>query len=307
MGKIRVGTCSWTDPTLVGSGRFYPDSAHSAEDRLRYYASQFNLVEVDSSYYSLPSERTSELWVQRSGEAFTFDVKAFRLFTLHPTPQQALPKELTDKLGPELTEKPNLYYRDLPFPVIDDLWERFERALLPLDSSGKLGVVLFQFPPYVYPGSSALEHILLCKERLPQYQLAIEFRNSMWLSERHRADTFTFLRENGLAFVAVDEPQGFKSSVLPIAEATAEIGLVRFHGRNAGTWEKKGISAVERFNYLYNEDELKEWVDSMAQLSGQTRELHVLFNNCHEDKAVVNARQMSFLLRLHTPSGMERE
>ena len=81
MGEILIGTCSWTDPTLIESGRFYPGWAHSAEARLQYYASQFGIVEVDSSYYALPNERTSRLWVERTGEKFTFDVKAFRLFT----------------------------------------------------------------------------------------------------------------------------------------------------------------------------------------------------------------------------------
>jgi uncharacterized protein YecE (DUF72 family) len=300
MAKIRVGTCSWTDPTLVNSGRFYPDSARSPEARLQYYASQFNVVEVDSSYYAMPNERNSYLWAERTVEDFVFDFKAFRIFTQHPTPVNSLPKNIRDQVTPELQQKGNLYYRDLSAELLDELWQRFESSLLPLDTVGKLGVVLFQFPPWFYPGSQQLDYILLCKEKLQQYQLAIEFRNNVWLGEKNQAMTLDFLRRNALPFVCVDEPQGFKSSVPPVAELTSDIGLVRFHGRNKETWEKKGISPAERFNYLYTEEELKPWADKIGKLATQSREMHVLFNNCHQDKAIVNARQISFMLRSET-------
>lgn len=296
MGTIRVGTCSWTDPTLLSSGRFYPASARSAEARLRYYSSQFDLVEVDSSYYSMLSEKTSYLWTQRTAEAFAFDIKAFRVFTQHPTPANSLPKDIRQALTPELQQNRNLYYRDLPGDLADELWQRFATALLPLDTVGKLGVVLFQFPPWFYPGSQEFDYILMCKDRLSQYRLAIEFRNNVWLNQKNRSKTFDFLRRNDLPFVCVDEPQGFKSSVPPVAEATSDIGLVRFHGRNAETWEKKGLTPAERFNYLYREEELKPWADKISELASETGEMHVLFNNCHQDKAVVNARQISFML-----------
>jgi len=296
MGEILIGTCSWTDPTLIQSGRFYPDSARSAEARLQYYASQFRIVEVDSTFYSLPSQRTSGLWVERTAERFLFDVKSFRLFTLHPTPLTALPKDIREELAPELKQKANIFYKDVPLELVDELWHRFERALLPLDSAMKLGVVLFQFPPWFFPGSEQREHILSCNERLPQYRIAVEFRNSAWLSEKNRERTLDFLKGNDLAFVCVDEPQGFKSSVPPLAEATSDIGLVRFHGRNRDMWERKGISTAERFNYLYTEQELAEWVPKMKELAAKTQELHVLFNNCYGDKAVTNARQIAFML-----------
>ena len=297
MAKTRVGTASWTDPTLVNSGRFYPDSVRSAEARLQYYASQFNIVEVDSSYYALPNERNSYLWVERTPDDFVFNFKVFRIFTQHPTPLNALPKDIRAQLSPELQNKGNLYYRDLPSEVTDDLWKRFESALLPLDSAGKLGVVLFQFPSWFYPGNQQREYILSSKQKLPQYRLAVEFRHNSWLNSKNSDRTLTFLRENDLPFVCVDEPQGFKSSVPPVVEVTSDIGLVRFHGRNNDTWEKKGIGPAERFNYLYSEEELKPWANKIAEMSKQTNEMHVLFNNCYEDKAVVNARQMSLMLR----------
>jgi uncharacterized protein YecE (DUF72 family) len=296
MGRIRIGTCSWTDPTLLSSGRFYPDSAKSAEARLRYYAGQFDLVEVDSSYYTLPNERNSYLWAERTPDGFLFDFKAFRAFTQHPMPLSSLPKSLGGELTPELQQKGNLYYRDLPVELADELWQRFEAALLPLDSAGKLGVVLFQFPPWFHPGPQQIDHILMCKQRLPQYRIAVEFRNSSWLGDKNRAATLDLLRGNNLSFVCVDEPQGFRSSAPPVAEVTSDIGLVRFHGRNSETWEKKGISTAERFNYLYAEDELRLWADQINGLAHVTKEMHILFNNCYQDKAVVNARQMGLIL-----------
>jgi len=296
MGDILIGTCSWTDPTLIESGRFYPAWARSAEARLQYYTSQFGLVEVDSSYYALPSERTGQLWVERTGEKFIFDVKAFRLFTQHPTPLTALPKDIKQALPLDVKEKATIYQRDMPTELISELWIRFERALLPLDSAGKLGVVLCQFPPWFYPGEQQRDYILSCRERLPQYRIAIEFRHSSWVNDQNREGTLSFLRDNDLPFVCVDEPQGFRSSIPPVVAATSDLALVRFHGRNREMWETKGISAAERFNYLYSQEELKEWVPRIKELASVTRQLHVLFNNCHRDKAVVNARQVRLML-----------
>ncbi len=295
MGEILVGTASWTDTTLIKSGRFYPPSARTAEARLKFYASQFNLVEVDSTYYSLPREANSQLWVERTGPGFVFNIKAFRLFTQHPTPLVSLPKDILQQLPP-LTGKTNLYQRDLPEELVSEVWHRFEEALAPLSDAGRLGVILFQFPPWYFPSNEAREYILRCQEKLPQHRLAIEFRHSSWLNEKNRERTLSFLKENNLPFVCVDEPQGFKSSVPPVAETTADIGLLRFHGRNTDTWEKKGITTVERFNYLYSEAELAEWAPRIKEMAARTRQMHVLFNNCYEDKAVKNAAQMKQLL-----------
>ncbi|MBE9513413.1 MAG: DUF72 domain-containing protein [Dehalococcoidia bacterium] len=304
MSEIRVGTCSWTDPSLLECGRFYPHSADSAEARLRYYSSQFDLVEVDSTYYAMPAERVSYLWTQRVPEEFIFDVKAFRLFTQHPTPVSSLPVDIRQALPAGLRTN-SVYYRDLPDELTNELWERFDSALLPLDTVGKLGVVLFQFPPWFQPGSQQFSYMAMCQSRLPQYRLAIELRSGLWFAGNDRGKLFDFLRQRDLPFVCVDEPQGFGSSVPPVAEASSDIGLVRFHGRNTENWEKKGITAVERFNYLYQEHELKPWADRIKGLAKETKEMHVLFNNCHQDKAVVNARQMSLMLR--SQNGLRRE
>jgi uncharacterized protein YecE (DUF72 family) len=301
--SILVGTCSWTDRTLIDSGRFYPPAAKSPEDRLRFYAENFPIVEVDSTYYGLPSDRNAALWVERTPPDFTFDLKAFALFTQHPAAVRSLPKEVREALPAAAQEKANVYYRDLPPELRDDIWQRFASALLPLDSAGKLGVVLFQFPPWFLPGAESKEYILEVKEqRLPQYTVAVEFRNNLWLSERNRERTLRFLSDNRLPFVCVDEPQGFRSSVPAVVEATAADALVRFHGRNAENWERKGITAAERFAYLYPEEELQEWVDPIHRLAEKAERVHVLMNNCHQDWAVRNARHMAQLLGAARPS-----
>ncbi len=293
MAKILVGTCSWTDPTLLAAN-FYPNEANTPERRLQYYARNFNLVEVDSTYYSMPTERNSRLWVERTPEDFTFDIKAFRLFTQHPTKIQAFPNDI-GRLMPAMG-KTYVYYRDIADETRNVLWQRFNEAVLPLDSAGKLGVVLFQFPEWFFPGRTSREHILQCKHNLPQFRLAIEFRNAAWLEENRRQETFGFLKDNNLAYVNVDEPQGFRSSVPPIAGATSDIAVIRFHGRNSNNWERKAITVVERFKYLYSDQELGEWLPKIAELSAKAKQLHVLFNNCYADWGVRNARDIDRLM-----------
>ncbi|MCH8346798.1 MAG: DUF72 domain-containing protein [Chloroflexi bacterium] len=306
--RILVGACSWADKTLVDSG-WYPPEAKSAEERLRYYAEQFPIVEVDSTYYGLPSERNAALWVERTPDDFTFDIKSYALFTHHPAALRSLPKDLREALPPALQEKRpdgrpsgrNLYYRDTPPELRDELWSRFTSALLPLDSAGKLGTVLFQFPPWFLPGRDSTDYILEANERLGQYTMAVEFRNDRWLSERNQERTLKLLTDNAIPLVCVDEPQGFRSSVPPLVVVTAPVALLRMHGRNYETWEKKGITAAERFNYLYSEEELQEWTPRVQRLAEGSREVHVLMNNCHHDYAVRNARQLAD--RLGLPAG----
>ena len=293
MGNVRIGTCSWTDATLIKAGTFYPPTAKTPESRLAYYASQFNIVEVDSSYYALPSRRNATLWVERTPEDFVFDVKSFRLFTQHPTQPQSIPADIRGALPAQVAAKPRLYYRDLPTELMDHMWSRFVDALLPLDSAGKLGVVLFQFPPWFHPGMQQMNHILECKQRVTSYKVAVEFRNNAWLAERNRDSTLSFLREHDLAFVCVDEPQGFKSSVPPVTAVTSDTAIVRFHGRKGETWEKKNVSAVERFDYYYDTNELAPWAASIKECAVQAGDVHVLFNTNNGDQGVVNARLMA--------------
>jgi uncharacterized protein YecE (DUF72 family) len=295
-GQILVGTASWTDRSLIESGRFYPPDATTAERRLQHYASVFPLVEVDSTYYGMPSQRNAALWVERTPDDFTFDVKAFSLFTQHPTRLGALPKEIREQLPAEALAKRSLYERDVPLDLRDELWRRFDEALLPLDSAGKLGVVLFQYPPWFLPSKESFAHLDELQEHLPQYAAAVEFRNPLWLDEAHVERTLAFLSERGLAYVCVDEPQGTPASVPPVVASTARIAEVRFHGRNAAAWARRGVEVAEKYDWLYSENELREWVPRIRRLAEESETVHVLMNNCREDKAVVNARQIARLL-----------
>lgn len=294
---IFIGTCSWTDPTLLEAGTFYPpEVADDAEERLRFYASRFPIVEVDSTYYGPPSERTAGLWVERTPADFVFDVKAFRLFTRHPTPPRSLWKDLRAALPDRLLDKRNLYVDDLPDELVREAVERFVRGLLPLHSAGKLGLVLFQFPHWFLPKRASFEYLAWLGEAFSEYQPAVEFRQRRWMDERHRRDTLRFLEEHRLVYVCVDEPQGFESSVPPVTAATGGVAEVRFHGRNSQTWEARGLSAAQRFAYDYREDELAEWVPRILALREEGRPVHALMNNCYADYGIRSGRTLARLL-----------
>jgi uncharacterized protein YecE (DUF72 family) len=297
MGKVLVGITGWTEPTLIKAGTFYPKGATSAEDRLRFYASQFPIVEVDSTYYFPPSERNAVLWIERTPPDFTFNVKAYSLLTNHPTRPDSLYKDLREGLPDETLGARRLYRENLPDEVVDQVWERFADALMPLHSAGKLGCVVFQFPQWFVIGRKNKDYMVECAGRLKDFRVAVEFRHKSWLSERNWEETLSFLEEQDLPLVCVDMPQGFDSSVPPIAAATAkDLAVVRFHGRNREAWERKTETAAPRFDYLYEEKELKEWVPKVRDMSERARETHVLMNNCYRDYAVRNARDLGALL-----------
>ncbi|HEY8201726.1 MAG TPA: DUF72 domain-containing protein, partial [Actinomycetota bacterium] len=297
MGEIFVGTASWTDKTLVQAGTFYPKGVTSAEDRLRYYAGQFPIVEVDSTYYFPPTTKNAALWAERTPTHFTFHVKAYSLLTEHPTRPASLFEDLRDAVPEEHRNKRFLYASHLPPEVIDEVWKRFAEALMPLHSAGKLGVVHFQFPEWFVPGAGSRERILECAQRLPDYQIAVEFRNSLWMNERNRDRTLEFLSEHAIPYTSVDMPQGFRSSLPPVGVSTSPaLAYVRFHGRNTQAWKAKTETATPRFAYLYSQEELAEWVPRIKELATESREVHVLMNNCYRDYAVTNARQLAGLL-----------
>src|SRR6266487_2918306 len=150
-GEARFGTASWTDPTMTAPGVFYPKGADTAEERLRFYASQFPVVEVDATYYALPNKRTAESWVERTPKGFVFDIKAHALMTGQPTELNRLPKAIKESILPEHRDKQRLYPSHLPAEAVEEIWRRFHEALLPLDSAGKLGAVLLQFPEWHVP------------------------------------------------------------------------------------------------------------------------------------------------------------
>lgn len=295
--RIYIGTASWTDRTLVEEGTFYPPEAKSPEARLRFYADNFPIVEVDSTYYFPPNTKTAALWVERTPKDFTFHIKAYSLLTQHPTRPNSLYKDLQDLIPAAHKDKRMLYATHLPQDAVDEVWRRFAEALMPLHSAGKLGVVHMQFPEWFIPGSESRNYIVECTERLPDYRVAVEFRNASWLNDKNVERTIGFLESQNIPITSVDMPQGFRSSMPPEPFVTAkDIAYVRFHGRNTETWEGKHDTATPRFAYEYSADELKEWVPKIHSLAESAREVHVLMNNCYRDYAVNNARQLADML-----------
>jgi uncharacterized protein YecE (DUF72 family) len=296
IGNIYYGTSSWTDKTLIASKRFYPSEVSSAEDRLRYYAEHFPFVEVDSTYYALPSERNAALWVERTPPHFVFNVKAFGMLTQHPVNVRSLPASVRESLPESALSKQRLYPKDFPDEARDLVWAMFASAIEPLGAAGKLGAVLFQFPHWFVRARRNFDYLREMGERVT-YPVAVEFRGGGWMEEGKRESTLAQLEELGFAYVVVDEPQGFKSSVPPVVAGTSpELAVIRFHGRNSETWEKPGLTPAERFRYLYSEEELREWVEPAQELAGQAARLQILMNNCYEDYGVRNAAQIAGML-----------
>jgi len=292
-----VGTASWTDPTMTAAGVFYPAETSSAEERLAFYASRFPLVEVDATYYALPTRRLAELWRERTPPDFTFDVKAHALMTGQPTETKRLPKVIRDALPPEAAQKARIYGKDVPDEIREAVYAGFVDALEPLREAGQLGSILLQYPRWFFPSHENRDAILETRDRLAGLDVAVEFRHGSWFNEKNAERTLRFLEEHALPFVMVDEPQGFKTSVPHVSAVTSpRLALVRFHGRNAATWEAKGLSPAERFRYLYDREELMEWVPRISQAAARTEEVHVLMNNCYANYGAVNARQIARLL-----------
>jgi len=297
---IRTGTASWTDKSLLEPGLFYPSGVNKPAERLAFYAEHFPIVEVDATYYALPSEKNSQSWAERTPDDFVFNVKAFALMTQHSTNARGLPKDLREKMPDEILDKPRIYPRDVPNDVIDATWTRFFAALQPLHRDHKLGSILFQFPEWFPPSRENREYVVRCGDRvaeeLPGVACAVEFRNERWMSDEQRQErSLQLLREHGLAYVCVDMPQGFKTSIPPVAAATAPLAVVRFHGRRTDTWGKRNVSTHDKFGYDYSEGELKEWQPKIAGLADEAREVHVLMNNCYRDYAVKSAETMAQL------------
>lgn len=298
-GAIRIGTASWTDPTMTARGVFYPDGADTAEERLGYYASRFPIVEVDATYYALPSKRTAELWVERTPPDFTFDIKAHALMTGQPTETKRLPKDLRAALPEDLAEKPRLYAKDLPADLRDQVWSWFIEGLEPLREAGQLGSILLQYPRWFFTSSENRDAIEEATGRLRDAGLrsAVEFRSSSWFNDKNVDRTLNFLGDRRIPLVVVDGPQGFKSSVpAVIAAPSPELAIIRFHGRRSATWEAKGVQTVERFRYLYDTDELNDWAPRVRELASQAGDTHVLFNNCYANYGASNALELAQLL-----------
>ena len=293
MGKTRVGTASWTDKTLIKSGTFYPKQVSNAEGRLRFYAEHFDTVEVDSTYYVLPSERNAVLWASRTPPEFIFHIKAYSMLTGHPTLVKSIPKVLRQGLPKEILEK--ALAKEFPEEIVDAAFEMFQTALKPLKEAGKLGCLLFQFPPWFVPSARAYAWIELVREKLSDHHLAVEFRNWKWIAAREGQESLKFLKDLAISYVVIDAPwiKGWEGPL----SVTADIAYIRFHGRNLENWFKKGVATVERYRYLYKEEELKRWADKIKKASWQAGQTFAMFNNCYENYGIKNAKMLKGLLK----------
>lgn len=223
--------------------------------------------------------------------------KAYAPITTHPTETKRLPKDIREGLPEAARDKKRVYPKDLPKETLEEIHARFWTALEPLRKSGKLGAVLLQYPDWFTISRANKEAILKARELLPDDPLAVEFRNATWMSDRNQDETLAFLRDSGLVYVSVDEPQGSSSSIPPVAAVTNEdLAVIRFHGRNAENWKKPGLTAAERFDYRYSQPELAEWIPRIREVAERARQVHLLMNNCYGDKAVSNARELSEML-----------
>jgi len=293
---VLTGSCSWTDRTLVRDAEWYPRRTMSPEERLRFYASRFPLTEIDSTYYAPPSEQQARLWAERTPSRFRFNVKAYSLLTGHPTRPKSLWPDLRDCLPAEARGKRNVYSNHLDPEAIEEVWRRFDGALRPLHEAGKLGSVLFQYPPWFVPRRENRAEVEALAQRVPDYRICVEFRSPMWLAEeRDRDRTSGLLAERGLVLVCVDAPA---VSGLPrlLTVTNEELLVVRFHGRSDSTWAGTSRSAAERFRYLYSKRELEQLGRPIAELAQHARETHLLMNNCYRDYAVRNAAQLREVL-----------
>jgi uncharacterized protein YecE (DUF72 family) len=296
-GVIRFGTAGWTDPTLTAPGVFYPDDARTPESRLRYYASRFPLVEIDSTYYALPAEQTAALWATRTPRGFVFDVKANALMTGHTTETSRLPKSLRDALPQELASRRRISALSLPDELRDEIWRMFLSALEPLRRSEKLGSVLLQFPPWFGPSRQNADAVVDAVRRLGDVRGAVELRNAKWFEGRTAERTLTLLRDHRIPFVMVDEPQGHANSVPPLRATTSpKLAIVRLHGRRAETWAMPNVSVQERFCYLYDRAQLAEWVSPIRDAASTADEVHVVFNNCYSNYGTTNALELAAII-----------
>lgn len=293
---FHVGTCSWTDRTLIEESDFYPKDVQTPAARLRFYATHFDTVEVDSTFYAFPAERNAALWAERTPEGFLFNVKALSLFTFHHTPKRALPLFLLKELGSVWQNAETLSARDVPQSWLGEVLFAFLKTLQPLKERGKLGYVLFQFPPWFRPEPESLAYLEWLRNHTEGVTTAIEFRHRSWVQKGVFPRTLQFLKDLGLALVCVDEPD-LSWTIPPFFETTHRIAIVRFHGRNKEAWQTKNLPVSEKFRYFYSKEELIEWKRRILAKSSENTEVFVMFNNCYRDFAVRNALEMRRLLR----------
>jgi uncharacterized protein YecE (DUF72 family) len=289
--QIYVGTCSWAEKSFVKSG-FYPRSVRRAEDRLRYYTTQFPTVEIDASYFALLPPAYSQRWTEQTPPEFVMHAKAFGLFTGHAVQVERLPPGFASLLPARLREAGEVRLPEVPEEFTNACWDHFRAFLAPLARAGKLGYVLFQLPPGAKYAPEAVEGMLGWKRELEGCHIAVEFRNREW--SRH-PEVMELLARQGLIYVMVDLPA--LPHLMPTVEAvTAEWAVVRLHGRNRAGWARAGASTEQRYDYDYSMDELRRWAEVVERLAERARRFFVMFNNHVRGNMASNARTLQGLL-----------
>jgi uncharacterized protein YecE (DUF72 family) len=293
---VRTGTCSFADEALVKA--WYPKAVKTGEQRLRYYAERFDTCEIDSTYYRLPDAELVARWAERVPDGFVFHVKAFAPMTRHPVRLEVLPEELRGAV--EANERGRV--DRMPRDARAEVFRLFRDAVEPMRAAGRLGGILLQLAPYVVFREHSLEYLEWAQAQLPGHDLLVEFRHRSWLDDENRAATLAFLEERGLSLVVVDAPRSEAKNLIPtVVAVTGPTAYVRFHGRNAATWNRRGGSAAERFDYLYEPEELEEWVEPMRELAARAENVYALMNtNAHRGgvaQGPENARRLAAALR----------
>jgi uncharacterized protein YecE (DUF72 family) len=289
--QIRCGTSSWADRSLVRDGGFYPRKSMKASERLSYYCSQLGVAEIATTYRFPPTPDLSRQWVQRTPAGFRFDLRAWSLLTGAPTLPDSLWEDLQEAVRPETRHRRRLYAEHLSADAVEECWTRFSHALRPLHDAGRLGVVILQYPSWFTPKPETRAALSVARDRLADYQVAVEFRSPKWLAGDVCDDTLEWLEGNDLAFVCTDGPKDGPRSLPLVVAATSEVAVVRFHGR------RQDPEDPWPWPYRYPETELAEWVPRVRELASGSQEVHLLMDNTWQGDAVHNALTLARLLR----------
>ena len=288
VAEIVIGTSSWADPGFVE--HWYPRGM-APRDRLAWYAERFAAVEVNSTFYAVPAEKTVRRWAEITPPGFTFDVKLHRLLSRHAAGVESLPPLLREAAETNARGRVALT-PEMEAALADTVIE----ACRPLAHAGKLGSFLLQLTPAFAPGSHDLRELDALVERLEGHRLAIELRNRAWVTGERTERTLDWYSDRGVAFVCVDAPPGDHVPILPPLDAvTGPFSYFRCHGRNTEGY-LTGKSVEERFDWDYAARELEEIAGRVTKLAEQSGEVHVMFNNNARDLAPKAARRFRELV-----------
>ena len=263
---------------------------------MQFYSEHFDSVEVDSTYYAIPPKSNALLWAQRTPDNFIFHIKVYAPLTGHGVDPRTLPPDIRNELADKDKKAKNVFIREPS--LLRMITALFKDSLLPLMNVGKLGVLLFQFPPWFVYKEEHLKYILSCKEKMGRIPVAVEFRHGSWYEPLVRDKVLHFLQKNQIIHVVADEPQyGTLATVPFVPQTTADIAYYRFHGRNKENWLRKGVETSLRYAYEYSDEELKEFVAHVQTSAKMAKETYVMFNNCHGGSAMRNAEKMKVMLK----------